>query len=102
MENQFAAPKQTENTKPIRTLTKFTNSPIYQQIYGLRLTTGLEGFVYYIDDILSQVFLGYETPLPRLFSIPGFTEASARAALDLQDMLIKPIQRYIKRQVERN
>jgi hypothetical protein len=36
-----------------------------------------------------------------LFSTPGFTEASARAALDLQDMLIKPIQRYIKRQVER-
>ena len=66
------------------------------------MTTGLEGFVYYIDDILSQVFLGYETPLPRLFSTPGFTEASARAALDLQDMLIKPIQRYIKRQVERD
>jgi len=40
--------------------------------------------------------------LPRLFSTPGFTEASANAALDLQDMLIKPIQRYIKRQVERD
>jgi hypothetical protein len=37
-----------------------------------------------------------------LFSTPGFTEASARAALDLQDMLIRPIQRYIKRQVERD
>jgi hypothetical protein len=41
------------------------------------------------------------TPLPRLFSTLGSTEASARAALDLQDMLIKPVQRYIKRQVER-
>jgi|GEM_PF-355677 len=60
-----------------------------------------QGFVYYIDHIINQFYLGCETPLPRLFSTPGFTEASARAALDLQDMLIKPIQRYIKRQVER-
>ena len=58
-------------------------------------------FEYYIDYIVNQFYLGCETPLPRLFSTPGFTEASARAALELQDMLIKPIQRYIKRQVER-
>ena len=59
-------------------------------------------FEYYIDHIINQFYLGCETPLPRLFSTPGFTEASANAALDLQDMLIKPIQRYIKRQVERD
>lgn len=59
-------------------------------------------FEYYIDHIVNQFYLGVETPLPRLFSTPGFTEASARAALDLQSMLIKPIQRYIKRQVERD
>ncbi|MBS7646323.1 hypothetical protein KEJ24_00570 [Candidatus Bathyarchaeota archaeon] len=59
-------------------------------------------FEYYIDYIVNQFYLGCETPLPRLFSTPGFTEASARAALELQDMLIKPIQRYIKRQVERS
>jgi hypothetical protein len=58
-------------------------------------------FEYYIDHIINQFYLGCETPLPRLFSTPGFTEASAMAALDLQNMLIKPIQRYIKRQVER-
>ena len=58
-------------------------------------------FEYYIEHIINQFYLGCETPLPRLFSTPGFTEASARAALDLQGMLIKPIQRYIKRQVER-
>jgi hypothetical protein len=57
-------------------------------------------FEYYIDHLINQFYLGCETPLPRLFSTPGFTEASARAALDLQNMLIKPIQRYIKRQVE--
>jgi hypothetical protein len=59
-------------------------------------------FEHYIDHIVNQFYLGVETPLPRLFSTPGFTEASARAALELQSMLIKPIQRYIKRQVERD
>jgi hypothetical protein len=58
-------------------------------------------FEYYIEHIINQFYLGCETPLPRLFSTPGFTEASAKAALNLQSMLIKPIQRYIKRQVER-
>jgi len=59
------------------------------------------GFAPYIDHMVNQFYLGCETPLPRLFSTPGFTEASANAALDLQSMLIKPLQRYIKRQVER-
>ena len=59
-------------------------------------------FEYYVEHIINQFYLGCETPLPRLFSTPGFTEASAKAALELQGMLIKPIQRYIKRQVERD
>lgn len=58
-------------------------------------------FEYYVDYMINQFYLGCETPLPRLFSTPGFTEASARAALELQEMLIKPVQRYIKRNVER-
>ena len=58
-------------------------------------------FEYYVEHIINQFYLGCETPLPRLFSTPGFTEASANAALELQNMLIKPVQRYIKRQVER-
>lgn len=58
-------------------------------------------FEYYIDHMVNQFYLGCETPLPRLFSTPGFTEASARAALELQDMLIDPVQRMIKRRVER-
>jgi hypothetical protein len=57
-------------------------------------------FEYYVDHLINQFYLGCETPLPRLFSTPGFTEASANAALELQNMLIQPIQRYIKRQVE--
>jgi hypothetical protein len=58
-------------------------------------------FEYYVEHLVNQFYLGCETPLPRLFSTPGFTEASANAALELQNMLIKPVQRYIKRQVER-
>ena len=58
-------------------------------------------FEYYVDHIINQFYLGCETPLPRLFSTPGFTEASANAALELQNMLIQPVQRFIKRQVER-
>ena len=54
----------------------------------------------YIDYMVNQFYLGTETTLPRLFSTPGFTEASANAAKDLQDLLIKPIQRDIKRTVE--
>jgi hypothetical protein len=59
-------------------------------------------FEYYVEHLMNQFYLGCETPLPRLFSTPGFTEASANAALELQDMLIKPVQRYVKRQVERD
>ena len=58
-------------------------------------------FEFYIEHLINQFYLGCETPLPRLFSTPGFTEASAKAALELQNMLIKPVQRYIKRQVEK-
>jgi hypothetical protein len=39
-----------------------------------------QGFTYYIDHMVNQFYLGCETPLPRLFSTQGFTEASARAA----------------------
>jgi len=58
-------------------------------------------FEYYVEHLINQFYLGCETPLPRLFSTPGFTEASAKAALELQNMLIKPVQRYVKRQIER-
>jgi hypothetical protein len=77
----------------------FYNKPC--EIKAVTIDPRAQGFTYYIDHIVNQFYLGCETPLPRLFSTPGFTEASANAALDLQDMLIKPVQRYIKRQVER-
>ena len=59
-------------------------------------------FEFYVDHIINQVYLGGQTPLPKLFTTPGFTEASAKAALDVADMLVRPIQRHIKRLVERH
>jgi hypothetical protein len=59
-------------------------------------------FEYYINHIINQFHLDCETPLPRLFSTPSFTEASANAALEFQNLLIDPMHRYIKRQVERD
>lgn len=55
----------------------------------------------YIEHILNQVYLGGQTPLPRLFSTPGFTEASAQAALDIAERKVMALQRFIKRIVER-
>jgi hypothetical protein len=51
----------------------------------------------YIDHILNQVYLGGQTPLPKLFTTPGFTEASARAALDIAERKVMALQRFIKR-----
>jgi hypothetical protein len=77
----------------------FYNKPC--EVKPVTLDPRAQGFVYYIDHMINQFYLGCETPLPRLFSTPGFTEASAKAAVELQDMLIKPLQRYVKRLVER-
>jgi len=55
----------------------------------------------YIDHVLNQFYLGGQTPLPKLFTTPGFTEASARAALDMVERKVMALQRFIKRVVER-
>jgi len=56
----------------------------------------------YIDHVLNQFYLGGQTPLPKLFTTPGFTEASARAALDMAERKVMALQRFIKRVVERD
>ncbi len=55
----------------------------------------------YIEHILNQVYLGGQTPLPKLFTTPGFTEASAKAALDIAERKVMALQRFIKRTCER-
>ncbi len=54
----------------------------------------------FVEYLWNQFCLGGMTPLPKLFTTPGFTEASANAAIDIADRLIMPIQRFIKRDLE--
>ncbi len=57
-----------------------------------------EGIVEYL---WNQFCLGGQTPLPKLFTTPGFTEASANSAIEIADRLIMPVQRLVKRDTER-
>ena len=54
----------------------------------------------YIEHILNQIYLGGQTPLPKLFTTPGFTEASAKAALQIAERKVQALQRFIKRTCE--
>lgn len=54
----------------------------------------------FVDYLWNQFCLGGMTPLPKLFTTPGFTEASANSAIEIADRLIMPIQRFIKRDLE--
>lgn len=55
----------------------------------------------YVEHIWNQFILGLETPLPKLFTTPGFTEASAKAALELAERKVLSMQRFLKRIIER-
>ena len=59
------------------------------------------GWEPYVENIINDFLLGLETPIPRLFTTPGFTEASARAALEAAERKVMSLQRFIKRIVER-
>ena len=58
------------------------------------------GWEAYAENIINDFLLGLQTPIPRLFTMPGFTEASARAALEAAERKVMSIQRFIKRMVE--
>jgi len=55
----------------------------------------------YIKHLDNKLIIGLMTITHRLFTAPGFTEASANVAMDLQQLIIKGIQRKIKREVEK-
>ena len=55
----------------------------------------------YVEHLINQFYLGLQTPLPKLFTTPGFTEASAKAAVELAERKVVSLQRFIKRTVER-
>jgi len=58
------------------------------------------GFGVYVENLTDEFILGLQTPLPKLIIKRGFTEASAKAALELVERKIVALQRFIKRVVE--
>lgn len=58
-------------------------------------------FESYVEHIRNQVYLGLETPLPKLFTERGFTEAFARVADEMAERKVMALQRFIERIVER-
>ena len=58
------------------------------------------GWEAYAENIINDFLLGLQTPIPRLFTTPGFTEASAGAALEAAERKVMSIQRFFKRIVE--
>lgn len=54
-----------------------------------------------MEHVWNQFILGLQTPLPKLFTTPGFTEASAKAAIEVAECKVMALQRFIKRIIER-
>jgi hypothetical protein len=54
-----------------------------------------------LEWLLNQIYLAFGTPLPRLLTTTGFTEASAKAALESSEAFRVMLQRYLKRRYER-
>jgi len=48
-----------------------------------------------------QVIQGCQTPIVKLFTTPGFTEASARAAVEISERKVAAFRRQLKRIIER-
>lgn len=61
----------------------------------------MKGLDFYVETLWNSFYIGLETPLPKLFTSPGFTEASARAALQFGERKIYALQRYLKRMMEK-
>ena len=54
----------------------------------------------YFNYLFNLACLAGQTPMPRLFTMPGFTEASSVVAKQIGDLIVQPIQRMIKREIE--
>jgi len=54
-----------------------------------------------LNYVMDQIVLAGQTPLAKLITTPGFTEASARAAMDMGELIVNAIQRFIKRKIEK-
>ena len=61
-----------------------------------------EGFAAYVENLTDEFILGLQTPLPKLIIKRGFTEASAKAAVELVERKVVALQRFLKRVIERH
>lgn len=60
----------------------------------------MRGLDFYVETLWNSYFLALQTPLPKLFTSPGFTQASAVAAERMGERKIYALQRYMKRMIE--
>jgi len=75
-----------------------TNKPVEVDSLDINPSARFDGM---IENIYSQVVQGLQTPMTRLFTTPGFTEASATEATKMADRKIMKLQRDLARTVER-
>jgi len=62
----------------------------------------MRGLDFYVETIEDEFVLGLQTPLAKLVTKTGFTEASANAALEIAERRVLALQRFLKRVVERH
>lgn len=75
-----------------------TNKPVEVDSLDINPASRFDGFIDYIS---SQFVQGLQTPMTRLFTTPGFTEASATEATKMSDRKIMFLQRFLARDVEK-
>ncbi len=62
----------------------------------------MRGLDFYVETLQDEFVLGLQTPLAKLVTKTGFTEASAKAALEIAERHVLTMQRFLKRSVERH
>jgi hypothetical protein len=62
----------------------------------------MRGLDFYVETLEDEFVLGLQTPLAKLVTKTGFTEASANAALEIAERRVLALQRFLKRGVERH
>lgn len=60
----------------------------------------MRGLDFYVETLEDEFVLGLQTPLAKLITKTGFTEASANAALEIAERRVMALQRFMKRSVE--
>lgn len=74
-----------------------TNQDVKPIVLEPRINRGFDTFVAFLEN---RAMEGLETPMLKLLTTPGFTEASAREATRLAQFKIYSIQRRVKRVIE--